>query len=92
MTLHLNAIIACAGRSSIASCCCRDVSGGSCRATIVGLGLGLCCAVVRQVGPVTLLAGAAAATVTSLLSPGMILGASAALCQFVIGIFDEARL
>lgn len=47
---------------------------------------------VRQVGPVTLLAGAAAATVTSLLSPGMILGASAALCQFVIGIFDEARL
>lgn len=27
-----------------------------------------------------------------LLGVGMILGASAALCQFVIGIFDEARL
>lgn len=42
---------------------------------------------VRQVGPLTLLL-----LLPVLLGPGMILGASAALCQFVIGIFDEARL
>lgn len=87
MTLHLNAIIACAGHSSIACLppgCCRDVSG----AHVVSIAA--LCAVVRQVGPVT---GAGAATVTSLLSPGMILGClCSALCQFVIGIFDEARL